>query len=69
MNSDTEDLVHRFVDGDHAAFAELVRRFEKKVYGVAYRMMGNHLDADDVTPVLCGDFVVPTIPSRIFIGS
>jgi len=49
MNTDTEDLVLKFVEGDHAAFAELVRRFEKKVYGVAYRMMGNHLDADDVT--------------------
>lgn len=49
MNTEIEDLVRKFVDGDHAAFAELVRRYEKKVYGVAYRMMGNHLDADDVT--------------------
>lgn len=49
MNMDIEDLVRKFVDDDHEAFAELVRRYEKKVYGVAYRMMGNHLDADDVT--------------------
>ncbi|MCX6827292.1 MAG: RNA polymerase sigma factor [candidate division Zixibacteria bacterium] len=49
MNKDLEDLVKDFTKGDHAAFAELVRRYKKKVYSVAYRILKNHLDADDVT--------------------
>ncbi|MFH2037229.1 MAG: RNA polymerase sigma factor [Candidatus Zixiibacteriota bacterium] len=44
-----KDLITRISTGDREAFAELVRRFEKKVYSVAYRMLGNHLDADEVT--------------------
>lgn len=46
---DLKDLITRISTGDREAFAELVRRFEKKVYSVAYRMLGNHLDADEVT--------------------
>jgi len=49
MNSDIRDLVKRFIEGDQQAFAELVRRFKKRVYSVAYQMLGNHLDADEVT--------------------
>lgn len=36
------------MDGDEPAFAELISRFKDKIYNVAYRMMGNHLDADEV---------------------
>ncbi len=43
------DLVERFIKGDQKAFAELVRRYERKVYSIAYRMLENHLDADEVT--------------------
>ncbi|HUV30338.1 MAG TPA: RNA polymerase sigma factor [Acidobacteriota bacterium] len=42
------DLVERFSDGDASAFAELVRRFYQKIYYLAYRILGNHLDADEV---------------------
>ena len=49
MDIDLKDLVQRFIDGDHEAFAELVRRFKKRVYSVAFQMLGNHLDADEVT--------------------
>lgn len=49
MKPELKDLVHKFINGDQEAFTELVRRFNKKVYGVAFRMMGNHPDADDVT--------------------
>lgn len=36
------------MSGDEPAFAELISRFRDKIYYVAYRMMGNHLDADEV---------------------
>jgi len=47
-NWDLKDLISRISKDDREAFAELVRRFEKKVYSVAFRMLGNHLDADEV---------------------
>jgi len=42
------DLVERFTDGDASAFAELVARFRKKIYYLAFQILGNHLDADEV---------------------
>ena len=42
------ELVERFCNGDKSAFAELVDRFQKKIYYLAYRILGNHLDADEV---------------------
>lgn len=49
MNTEPEDLIERIVNGDREAFAELVRRYKKKIYAIAYRILGNHLDADEVT--------------------
>ena len=49
MDIEIKDLVQRFIDGDQKAFAQLVGRFKKRVYSVAYQMLGNHLDADEVT--------------------
>jgi RNA polymerase sigma-70 factor (ECF subfamily) len=34
--------------GDQAAFGKLVERFQRDVYGKAYSILKNHLDADDV---------------------
>ncbi|MFH1688516.1 MAG: RNA polymerase sigma factor [bacterium] len=42
------ELVDRFVKGDQRAFAELIARYREKIYSIAFRMMGNHLDADEV---------------------
>jgi RNA polymerase sigma-70 factor, ECF subfamily len=42
-------LVRRFQDGDQAAFALLVRRHERRVYNLAYRMLGRVEDARDAT--------------------
>jgi len=42
------ELVERFCNGNTSAFAELVDRFQKKIYYLAYRILGNHLDADEV---------------------
>ena len=35
-------------EGDQAAFGLLVERFQRDVYGKAYSILKNHLDADDV---------------------
>jgi RNA polymerase sigma-70 factor (ECF subfamily) len=42
------DLVEAARRGGREAFAELVRRHERRIYGVVYRMAGNHSDADDL---------------------
>jgi RNA polymerase sigma-70 factor (ECF subfamily) len=46
--SDAE-LVRRSVDGDRDAFAILVRRHERRVYSVAFRMLGRQEDASDAS--------------------
>jgi len=43
-----EVLVQKTKNGDLDAFDELVRRYEGKIYGLAYRFMGNHADASDL---------------------
>jgi RNA polymerase sigma-70 factor (ECF subfamily) len=47
QNPDFE-LIRRFNAGDEAAFNEIVKKYQKKIYWHARRMTGNHLDADDV---------------------
>ncbi len=44
--SDAE-LVSRATRGDESAFADLVRRHERKVYNLAFRMLGREEDARD----------------------
>jgi RNA polymerase sigma-70 factor (ECF subfamily) len=41
-------LVDRFREGDERAFDELVRRHRQAVYRAAWRLTGNHADADDL---------------------
>ncbi len=49
MDERPEDrLVDEARRGGREAFAELVRRYERKVYGLVFRMAGNHADADDL---------------------
>ncbi|MFQ6007515.1 MAG: RNA polymerase sigma factor [Candidatus Zixiibacteriota bacterium] len=48
MTATIPELVDRFINGDHEAFAELVRRYQKKIYSLAFQFLGNHLDADEV---------------------
>ncbi len=42
-----EELVRRAQRGDNAAFEELVRRYEHKVYNIVYRLLGNEEDATE----------------------
>ena len=48
-------LVRRFLDGDRAAGDELVNRFQRSVFNVALRMLGNVQDAEDVTQTTFGN--------------
>ncbi|MDH3891745.1 MAG: sigma-70 family RNA polymerase sigma factor [candidate division Zixibacteria bacterium] len=48
MKKTIPELVASFVAGDQQAFAELVSRFQKKIYTLAHHLLGNHLDADEV---------------------
>jgi RNA polymerase sigma-70 factor (ECF subfamily) len=42
------DLFRQAQAGDFAAFEELVGRWQRRVYGVAYRILGRAEDAEDV---------------------
>lgn len=44
-----EELVVRSQNGDIDAFEELVNRYERKIYTVAYRLISNPDDASDLT--------------------
>jgi len=43
-----EELVRAFRAGDDGAFDQLVERHMKPTYALAYRLTGNHDDADDL---------------------
>jgi len=42
-----EELVAAYLKGNKAAFEEIVRRYEDRLYRLSYRMLGNHHDALD----------------------
>jgi RNA polymerase sigma-70 factor (ECF subfamily) len=42
------ELAQRAKDGDREAFAELVRKHQRRAYATAMHLMGQHCDADDV---------------------
>ncbi|MEW6510065.1 MAG: sigma-70 family RNA polymerase sigma factor [Bacteroidota bacterium] len=42
------ELVQEVRNGKRQAYTELMRRYQKRVYWVARRIVGNHDDADDV---------------------
>ncbi|MCL6100328.1 MAG: RNA polymerase sigma factor [Bacteroidetes bacterium] len=43
------ELVKNFLNGDETAFNSIVKSTKKKIYWHARQMVGNHLDADEVT--------------------
>lgn len=42
-----EELVAAYLKGNKAAFEEIVRRYEDRLYRLSFRMLGNHHDALD----------------------
>lgn len=42
-----EALVNAFVDGDERAFATLLDRYQRRVFGICYRYFGDVQDAED----------------------
>ncbi len=48
MMDETEQIwVQRAIKGDQTAFAQLVEAYQNPVYNLAYRMLGNSVEADD----------------------
>jgi len=47
-NEDDERLVAKAQEGDLFSFDHLVKKYQKKIYFLAYRMMKNHDAADDI---------------------
>ena len=43
------ELVARAQNGDLAAYDEMVRRFQERIYATVYHMTSNHEDANDLT--------------------
>ncbi|HTE55345.1 MAG TPA: sigma-70 family RNA polymerase sigma factor [Kofleriaceae bacterium] len=46
--SDDAQLIASAVRGDRQAFADLVRKYQRRVFGIALHITGNRSDADDV---------------------
>lgn len=49
IKDDEQKLVERIRDGDIASFRELVEQYKKKIYYLAFDMVGNHQDAEDIS--------------------
>ena len=47
-NAPDEKLVRRAQKGDKAAFAELFTRYEGRIFGYVYRMVGDRAWAEDI---------------------
>ena len=59
MQPSDDILVKRVKNGDMDAFELLVRRYENKVYTVAYRFLGSHADASDLAQETFYGFIKP----------
>lgn len=49
INSEDSDLISEFLNGNHGAFNLIVRKYQRKIYGIIRKMVINHYDADDLT--------------------
>lgn len=48
VDKDTE-LIKEFLGGNDSAFNKIAVKYQQKIYWHARRMLGNHIDADEVT--------------------
>jgi RNA polymerase sigma-70 factor (ECF subfamily) len=44
-----ETLIHRCLSGDQAAWSQIVQQHWRKVFNVAYKFVGRHEEAEDLT--------------------
>ena len=49
INKEDFELVRAAKSGDLPAFGELVKKYQRRIYSLAYGMTGNHSDADDLS--------------------
>ena len=49
MRNNTAELIQRIVEGDDAAFACLVRKYQKRVHALVWRKIGDFHIAEDIT--------------------
>ena len=49
MRNDNAELIQRILEGDDAAFADLVRKYQKRVHALAWRKIGDFHIAEDIT--------------------
>lgn len=50
MESSADNLlIEQFRSGDNRAFEEIVKRYRDKAYGLAYHLLGNREDAEDIS--------------------
>lgn len=47
MTDDDHDWIRKSLQGDQEAFESLVRRYQRMIYSLAYRMTGSAADAED----------------------
>lgn len=48
-------LVQKYLDGEREAASDLVDRYQRRLFNVALRMLGNTQDAEDVTQTVFGN--------------
>lgn len=48
MTNEERNLVHQAQQGDHRAFETLVQRYDQRVIALAYQLVGNRHDAEDI---------------------
>jgi RNA polymerase sigma-70 factor (ECF subfamily) len=46
--AEIDEAVQKFIDGEEEAFGRIVRRWEGKIYSLAWRMLASREDAQDV---------------------
>lgn len=49
MTDDEQGEIRLSLQGDHEAFESLVRRYQRMIYALTYRMSGSTADAEDLT--------------------
>jgi len=49
MEDNETNLIERVCSGDIYAFQEIVERYKKKIYYIAYDIVGDHHEAEDIS--------------------